>query len=143
MDNFTRVYAVILAVAIVAGLFFLGKSSYQPEVAELNRVLKADPVIAEYAYQFRVKSFADGKATIWSPRSFDVPAIQFLGIIHPEVAGLAQDDPRMLAAQQELINHQKHAMGVVGAQKGVTAVDWALDVKWLADHGVVASGGSR
>ena len=107
MDRFTRIYTLLLVLALGAGLFFVGKAAWQPEVGALNRVLKSDRMLADYPYQFRVKSFENGTATLWSPRSFDVPAIRFLGIIHPELAGLSQDDPRMRAAQQELIDHQK------------------------------------
>jgi hypothetical protein len=42
----------------------------------------------------------------------------------------------MSAAQQDLIDHQKRAQGLVLALPDVQRVDWRLDVKWLADHGV-------
>lgn len=137
MDRFTQAYTVVLVLLLVALVLFWAKSAWQPEVGRLNQVLKDDAMLAEYSYPFRVKSFDNGLATIWSPRSFEVPAMRFLAIIHPELANLDQDDPRMRAAQQALIDHQKRAQGLIAAQDGVERVDWALDTAWLADRGVV------
>ncbi|WP_462320403.1 hypothetical protein [Halochromatium sp.] len=141
MDKFTRNYSIILGVVVVALFAWWISSVWQPEVWEINKVLDADPELADYPYQFRVKRLNDGVATLSTPRNFQVPAIRFLEVIHPELAGLAQDDPKMIAAQQELIDHQKRSQGIVLAQPGVERVDWELDVQWLADHGVQVNGG--
>lgn len=140
MDKFTRNYSIVLGVVVVALLAWWINSSWQPQVWEINDVLDADSELADYPYQFRVKRFENGVATISTPRNFQVPAIRFLEVIHPELAGLAQDDPKMIAAQQGLIDHQKRTQGLVLAQPGVDRVDWELDVKWLADHGVQVGG---
>lgn len=136
MDRFTRNYSLALAALLIAALLFWIKSGWQPEVWELDRILESDPTLSSYPYHFRLRSLDNGVATISTPRSFDVPAIRFLEIIHPKLAGKAQDDPEMVAAQQDLINHQKRAMGLMLAQPGVERVDWQLDTQWLADHGV-------
>lgn len=136
MDRFTRNYSILLGAVVIVALFFWIQSVWQPKVWELDEVLTADSVLADYHYQFRVRSFEDGVAVISTPRSFDIPAIRFLEIIHPKLAGKAQDDPEMIAAQQDLIDHQKRAMGLILAQPGVDNVDWQLDTQWLADHGV-------
>jgi len=142
MDSFTRNYSIVLGLILLGLLAWWVSSAWQPKVWELNEALESDPVITDYPYQFRVVGFQDGVATLSTPRSFQVPAIRFLQIIHPELAGLDQGDPKMVAAQQDLIDHQKRAQGVILAQSGVDSVTWELDVQWLADHGVqVPAGG--
>ncbi len=136
MDRFTRNYSVLLGIILVAALVFWVKSAWQPQVWKLGDVLESDPQLTSYPYQFRLRSLENGVAVISTPRSFDVPAIRFLEIIHPKLAGRNQDDPEMIAAQQDLIDHQKRAMGLMLAQPGVKSVDWELDTQWLADHGV-------
>ncbi|EXJ14369.1 hypothetical protein [Imhoffiella purpurea] len=136
MDRFTRNYSIALAVLVGLALVFGIKSTWQPKAWNLDKILTSDEILADYPYQFRLRSLENGVATISTPRSFDIPAMRFLEIIHPNLAGLAQDDPKMVAAQQELIDHQKRAMGLMLAQPQVQTVDWELDTQWLADHGV-------
>ena len=142
MDKFTRNYSIILGVVVIALVAWWISSIWQPQVWEINDMLEADPELADYPYPFRVKRLEDDVAIISTPRNFQVPAIRFLEVIHPELAGLAQDDPKVVAAQQDLIDHQKRAQGLVSAQPGVERVDWELDVQWLAGHGVQAPSGS-
>lgn len=78
----------------------------------------------------------NGVATLLTPRSPAVPAYQFVQIIHPELAGKAQDDPGMIKAQAELVNSQRRVMDLVGALPDVKKIAWTLDLRWLADHGV-------
>jgi hypothetical protein len=136
MDTFTRNYSIVLGL-IGAGLVaWWISASYNPRVDELNAVLEADAGLSSYLYDFRVVDYDDGVATLSTPRSFDVPAMRFLEIVKPELAGRAQNDPAMIAAQQELIEHQKLAQTLVQGQTDVDRVEWRLDVRWLADHGV-------
>ncbi|EIC21924.1 hypothetical protein [Thiorhodovibrio frisius] len=139
MDSFTRNYSIILGVIVVLVLGFWIKSSWQPRVWELNNLLEADSTLADYPYQFRVRSFENGLAILSTPRNQSFPAYLFLQVIHPELAGKDQGDPAMVAAQQELIKHQKGAQTLILGQPDVERVDWELDVKWLSDHGVHAS----
>ncbi|MCF7983719.1 MAG: hypothetical protein K9L70_04895 [Thiohalocapsa sp.] len=143
MDSFTRNYSIVLALIVLVLLAWWASSVWQPRVWELNEMLEADPQLSDYPYQFRVVDVEQGTATLSTPRSFKVPAMRFLEIIEPGVAGKAQDDPAMLAAQQDLIDHQKRAQGLVLAQPDVERVDWELDVKWLAAHGVHAPVGGQ
>ena len=136
MDRFTRNYSIALGLVIIVALGLWIKSVWQPQVWELDKILTSHPQLSSYPYQFRLRSFENGIAVISTSRSFDVPAIRFLEIIHPKLAGKSQDDPDMIAAQQGLIDHQKLAMGLMLGQPGVTSVDWELDTQWLADHGV-------
>jgi len=142
MDNFTRNYTVVLGLIVLGLLGWWAKSAWQPQVWDLNDVLESDPVITDYPYQFRVVGFDDGVATLSTPRSFQVPAMRFLQIIHPELNGIDQADPKMIAAQQDLIDHQKRAQGLILSQPGVDSVTWKLDVHWLADHGVQVPAGT-
>lgn len=141
MDKFTRNYTLALGAIVVGLLAWWISASFNPRVGELNAVLEADADLAQYVYQFRAVDYADGVAVLSTPRSFDVPAMRFLEIVKPELAGKAQDDPAMIAAQQDLINHQKRAQTLMLAQPDVDRVDWRLDVRWLADHGVQAPAG--
>jgi len=99
MDRFTRNYSIGLIGAAVVLFGFWLYYLWTPLVWELNDLLKAEPVVAAYPYAFRVIEFDDGIATLAMPRSFNFPAIRFLPILEPELANLAQDDPRMVAAQ--------------------------------------------
>jgi hypothetical protein len=136
MDTFTRNYSIGLASLALALVLFWLYSLWTPRVWELNELLEAEPVVAAYPYAFRVVEFSDGVAILSTPRSFAFPAVRFLPILYPELANLAQDDPRMVAAQQRLIDAQKGAMELVQKQPDVRLVRWMLDVGWLADHGI-------
>jgi hypothetical protein len=139
MDRFTRIYATVLGAAVVLGLALWVASAWQPRVWQINDLLASDPELSEYAYQFRVLSVDDGVASISTPRSFEVPAYRYLQIIHPGLTGKTQDDPAMAAAQQELVDHQKRAMELVQGLPDVVRVEWELDTRWLADHGIAVS----
>lgn len=143
MDSFTRNYSIVVALIVLALLGWWLSSIWQPRVWELNEVLESDPTLVEYPYQFKVRSLDDGVATLSTPRNFKVPAIRFLGIIRPELADLEQNHPKVVEAQQDLIDHQKRAQDLILSQPDVERVEWALDLAWLRDHGVeVPSGGA-
>lgn len=71
-----------------------------------------------------------------APRSFDVPVMRFLTIIHPELNGKAQDDPAMMAAQDELVKVQKRVAQIVRSQPDVKDIRWVLDREWYSSHGL-------
>lgn len=137
MDSFTRNYSLGLGLIVIVLIVLVVRSSWQPRVGEINAMLQTDPLVTNYPYQFRVVSFDDGVATMLTPRSFDVPAHRFLEIIYPQLYGLPEDAPAMAAAQQALVDAQKRAMELVEGLPDVKAVHWSLDVRWLADHGIV------
>jgi hypothetical protein len=141
MDSFTRHYSFGLGALVLALIGIWIYSSWSPRAREIDKVLQADPVVAAYPYRFRVLSVSDGVATISTPRSFDLPAVSFLPILYPELANAAQDDPRMIAAQQKLVDAQKRAMTLVQSQPDVRQIKWELDVRWLADRGVTVPQG--
>ena len=136
MDNFTRNYSIALGAILLGLLAWWFSSTWNPRVNELNDILAADPDLPGYVYRFRVVDYDDGVAVLSTPRAYQVPAMRFLEVVKPELAGKAQDDPAMIAAQQELIEHQKRAQTLMLGQPDVERVDWRLDVRWLSDHGV-------
>jgi hypothetical protein len=137
LDRFTRNYSIGLGVIAAAVLVTWAVSAWNPGAARLNEVLAADAELAAYPYSFRVVAFEDGVATLGSPRSFDVPVIRFLGVLDPDLAGKAQDDPDVVAAQDRLAYHQKRAQALVAAQPGVEQVRWALDRDWYRERGIM------
>jgi hypothetical protein len=141
VDTFTRNYSIALAVVVIGLLAWWGSAAWNPRAGELNAILAADPELADYVYRFRVVDYDDGVAVLSTPRSYQVSAMRFLEVVKPELAGKAQDDPAMIAAQQELIEHQKRAQVLILGQPDIERVDWRLDVRWLADHGVSVPSG--
>lgn len=136
LDRFTRNYLVFLGVLAAAALGWW-VSTWSPRVGELNALLAEDPALAGYPYRFRVVALEDGVATLTTPRSFEMPAVRFLGILHPRLKGRSSDDPEVVAAQKRLAEHQGRARKLVLAEADVNRVRWRLDRDWYADHGVV------
>lgn len=136
MDPFARRYTLVLSLLLIGGLGYWLASSWQPRAGELNQLLKSDAMLAGYPYPFRVVSVRDGVAILSTPRSFEVPAYRFLELLHPQLINKPQDDPAVVAAQQDLINHQRRAQSLMLTQPDIERVDWELDVRWLADRGI-------
>jgi hypothetical protein len=101
MDRFARNYLIgLVAIVVFAALWvFLSRD---PRLGELNDLLAADTELADYPYAFRVLSFENGVATLSSPRSAEVPVMQFLRTAFPELRNTAVDDPAMMSAQDGL-----------------------------------------
>ena len=135
MDRYTRNYLILLSL-IAAGILAWWLSSLDFRASEINDILADDPQIAAYPYPFRVISVSNGSATLSSPRSFEVPVIRFLGIIQPRLAGKAQTDPEVMAAQAELVRVQKQAAKLAKAQPDVDRVRWQLDRDWYLERGI-------
>lgn len=136
MDRFTRNYSIAIGIILIGALAFWINSVWKPDAWDLDSVLASDPKISSYPYRFRVVSLENGVATISTPRSFDIPAYRFLAIIHPNLTNKADNDPEVIAAQQDLIDHQKHAQGLILSQPQVQSVQWELDTQWLAARGI-------
>lgn len=136
MDRFTRNYAISLGAVLLVLVGLWAYSVWNPRVWEINDLLEAEPKLADYPYQFRLVTLDKGMAVLSTPRSAEFPAMRFLALIDPSLANAAQDDPRMVAAQQSLIERQKRAMELLQSQPDVKSVRWELDVRWLAAHGV-------
>ena len=138
MDRFTRNYLIGLGVVIL--LILIGwLSTMNPTVWELNDLLEEDPMLSEYPYQFRVLSLENGVAAMSSPRSSQMSAVRFVGIIHPELARKPINDPALIRAQKRLAEHQGHARKQVMAHPEVKRVKWVLDESWYSAHGISVS----
>ena len=135
MDPFTRRYLVVFAAVVIAGLLWW-LSSIDHRVSELNDMLEADETISAYPYEFRVIALDNGIASMSSPRSAKMSAIQGLRILFPELHDESAVSPKMEAAQKELARVQSHAAGLVSEQPDVRSVRWVLDEQWLAGFGV-------
>jgi hypothetical protein len=136
MDRFTRNYAIGLAVVAAAVLVGWALASWNPRRGSLDAVLQADAELSTYAYRFRVRDVDGGVVTLSTPRTAELPVITFLRVLDPALAGVAQDDPRMMAAQAELVRHQQRAQSLVMAEPGITGVRWELDREWYRQRGL-------
>ena len=136
MDRFTRNYLIFLGL-IAKPLLGWWLSSWNPRVNEINDMLEADPQLSAYPYPFRVISLENEVAQLSTPRSFEMPVIRFLAVIRPGLRSKSQDHPDIVAAQTELVTHQKRAERLVRDQPDVTSVRWNLDREWYLDHGIV------
>ncbi len=135
LDTFTKRYlsALVIAAAVLLVWWIAGLDS---RVSELNDLLRADTQLAHYPYQFKVISMDDSVAIVSSPRSAQVPAAQFLRIIHPELSNKSVTDDAMMAAQDTLAGIQSHAATLIKRQGDVDSIRWELDKTWYAYHGV-------
>jgi hypothetical protein len=136
MDRFTRNYLIILG-SIAAIIIIAWLATLSPRVWELNGLLEDDPQLSAYPYRFEVLSLDNGVATLTTPRSPQVPAVRFLGILYPQLANRRDNDPDVIAAQKELAEHQGRAKELILAQPDVDRVQWQIDTAWYAEHGVV------
>lgn len=135
MDRFTRNYSIALLLLVVGLLLWWFVTSWNPRVADLNRILGGDAELAGYPYPFRVMALDEGIATLSSPRDFEHPAYRFLPLITPELAGKPQDHPDMIAAQERLIHHQRRAQALIIQQPDVDEIRWKFDRRWYTEKG--------
>jgi len=136
MDRFTRNYLVFLG-AILSLVVIAWLASLNPRVWELNDLLEKDPQLNAYPYRFQVLSVENGLATLTTPRSSQVPAVRFLGIIYPQLANRQDNDPDVIEAQKTLADLQAHARQLTLSQPDVSRVQWQIDTAWYAKHGII------
>ena len=134
MDKFTRNYSIVLGAIFVVTLVWLVYED--PQVSDLNDLLEADTKINNYPYRFRVLSLQNGFAVMSTPRSTGFPVYRALGLLFPQLATRAQDDPDVMEAQQQLAEIQQWAKAIVMESGKVKSVRWELDNNWLRQHGV-------
>lgn len=139
MDRFTRNYSIVLGITVLVVLIW---TLYEdPLVSDLNDLLEQDSEVYSYPYQFQVLRVQNGITTMSTPRSSNFPVHRALGIIFPNLANRAQDNPDLMDAQQELAGIQKRAKAIVSESSKVKSVRWELDKNWLSQHGVSFSPG--
>ncbi len=137
MDKFTRIYSIVLAGLVVAGLVWVFYES--PGVSRVNAALEAHAELRGYPYRFRALELSNGVATLSTPRSAEFPAYRALGILYPALEGEDPDSAAMVEAQQELARVQGIAREVAVADEDVNRVVWELDERWLRANGIDAS----
>ncbi|MDP5053061.1 MAG: hypothetical protein NWP69_04655 [Congregibacter sp.] len=135
MDRFARNYLIALlsVMFIAAGWYWLSQDS---RVSQINARLEADSELADFPFTFKVMTLENGVAIMNSPRSAEVPAMQFLRTAYPALRATAVDHPDMMAAQDRLASVQSRAAKLVESQEGVQAVRWVIDERWFNEHGV-------
>jgi hypothetical protein len=134
MDKFTRNYSIILGIIVLVVLVW---ALYEdPQVSDLNDLLKQDSEVASYPYQFQVLRLQNGIAIMSTPRSSAFPVHRALGILFPRLANRAQNNLDVMEAQQELARIQKRAKAIVLESVNVKSVRWELDKSWLSQHGI-------
>jgi hypothetical protein len=135
MDSFAKRYLIVLTTIIIVGIAWISFGG-DKRVSELNRMLAADEKLAVYPYEFRVRRIEDGVAVMGSPRSAEVPVMQFLRAAFPTLSQSAVDDPAMMEAQNTLAETQGHAQRLVADQVDIQAVRWEFDEDWYRRKGV-------
>lgn len=135
LDRGTKIYAAVLGGIVLAGLA-VWLLSLDPRLGEINRMLQADPEIAGYSYRFRVLEIQRTTAVVSTPRSPEVPAARFLGIIRPELGNRDAQDPELIAAEKELASVQSKVRKLILTRPDIDNVRWRIDKEWYADKGV-------
>lgn len=135
MDPFVRRYSIGL-VCVVILVVVWNLISRDPRVGELNQLLAGDHELAEFPFPFRVVQLENGIATVTSPRSAEVPVMQFLRAAYPELANVSVDDARMMEAQAVLVNKQSRAAQLLKSQADIGAIRWEVDERWFEERGV-------
>lgn len=109
-----------------------------PLARHLNDVLveRASPQLKAYPYEFRVLRTEGATAVMTTPRNFDVPAFNMLGVLYPRINVKNPKDPAFIAAEKQLGEVQSEAAGIVSSQPGIKGVRWELDVSWLRAHAI-------
>jgi len=103
----------------------------------LNEVLDDDPQLAAYPYRFQVLAVQGRTAVLSSPRSPELPAVRFLALLQPALAGKEPNDPALVAAEKDLAAHQGRARELVLADPDIDIVRWRVDRGWYAERGVL------
>ena len=135
MDSFAKRYLIGLSTIVGIAVAYIVLSS-DGRVDELNVMLAADPMLRDYPYQFRVIRLDGDVAVMGSPRSAEVPVMQFLRTAYPELSKTTVDDPAMMAAQDVLARTQVHAQDLVQGELDINTVRWELDERWFNEKGV-------
>ncbi|MCG6984966.1 MAG: hypothetical protein LJE61_07185 [Thiocapsa sp.] len=139
MDRFTRTALIgsgVLLVLLALSLVPWGHWRLSPRIWQLNDVLKQDPVLADYPYDFRAVEFLRGIATLTRPYDAEVPAAIFLTTTDPALSGKPADDPALLAAEERLREHEMRAISLMLAEPDVSSVVWSLDRAWFGRRGI-------
>jgi hypothetical protein len=126
----------LVVIALIALLLVFYGRNLVPRIWEMNAMLREDPVLAAYPYEFRVVNFLNGIAAVTRPYTDALGPKLFLTHIQPALAGLGSDDPAMHSAEQALKEHEYRAIQLLLDQPDVDSVIWYLDQAWYTRNKV-------
>lgn len=92
--------------------------------------------LKSYPYKFWVMKVNGDTAVMSTPRNFEVPALNVLGVLYPDIDTKNRNDPAFVAAEKRLAEVQSEARAIVLAQPGIKGVQWELDRNWLTAHAI-------
>lgn len=128
-------YWLIIVVLFLVGLDWVIRAP-DSRSRQLTSVIEAQgsAKLKNYPYRFRVLKVTGETAYIGTPRSFEVPALKVLAVLHPDIDTMNANDPAFIAAQKQLGEVQAEAQAIVLAQPGIKEARWELDREWLTAH---------
>lgn len=124
-----------VAVAIVLLVFYY-REALTPRSAQLNAMLRDDPVVAAFPYRPRVVSFLGGVVSVTRPYSDASGPAAFLAHIDPSLRNLPPDAPAVRAAEQALRDFEMHVFALLVDQPDVDSLTWWLDRAWYSRNRV-------
>lgn len=136
LDRGTKIYAGVLGgILLIALTAWVVTLDFR--LGEIDDMLQQDAEIAAYPYKFHALDIQGKTAVMSSPRSTNVPAVQFLGMIKPGLANKSEQDPAVIAAQKELGALQSKVRKLVLEREDIEKVRWRLDKQWYAGRGIM------
>ncbi|EGV15921.1 hypothetical protein [Thiocapsa marina] len=139
MDRFTRNAVIgsgVITVLLILSVLPWGGMAFGPRIWQLNDVLKQDPILAEYPYEFKALLFLNGIVTLTRPYDAGIAMNEVLMAMDPTLAGKPADDPAVVAARDRLQRMEFHAIGLMLAEPDVDSIVWSPDRAWLNRQGI-------
>jgi hypothetical protein len=136
LDRGTKIYAGVLGAILLSG-FIAWLLSLDSRLGEIKEMLQNDPELTAYPYQFQALAIEGRTAVMSTPRSTNLPAVRFLGMIKPSLANKSEQDPAVIAAQKELGRLQSKVRKLVTSREDIDRVRWQLDKDWYASRGIM------
>jgi hypothetical protein len=135
LDPFVKRYLIALGVVVLAVLVYALMPGDE-RVDAINAKLARSDTLLTYPYSFRVLSLENGVAVMTSPRSAEMGPLHFLRVLDPSLADKNVTDPEMMAAQDKMAKMQSEAAKLVSEEPDVKRIQWQLDERWYAEHGI-------
>jgi hypothetical protein len=139
MDRFTRNAVIgsgVITVLLILSVLPWGGMAFGPRIWQLNAILKEDPVLAEYPYDFKALLFLNGIVTLTRPYDAEVPVNEAVVAMDSTLTGKSADDPAVVAARDRLQRMELYAIGLMLAEPDVRSIVWSLDRAWLNRQGI-------
>jgi hypothetical protein len=136
LDRGTKIYAAVLGSFLLLGLL-IWLFTLDLRLGEIDEMLQQDAELAAYPYRFKALSIQGRTAIMSTPRSTQMPAVTFLGMIKPSLANKSEQDPSVIAAQKELGGLQSKVRKLVQSREDIDKVRWRIDKDWYAARGIL------